>query len=109
MGINGAALATLLVFFLLSSVRLAEIFILLKIHPFGKALWKPVASGLIAGVLLLAARPWLLGLPAFAGFMAGALLAVSSYTALMLLLKLEQEEREIIFKTIPYFNKETKR
>ena len=109
MGINGAALATLLVFFLLSSVRLTEIFILLKIHPFGKALWKPVAAGLFASLLLMALRPWLLDLPVFAGFMAGALLAVSSYTALMLLLKLEQEEREIIFKAIPFLNKETKR
>ena len=109
MGINGAALATLLVFFLLSTVRLVEVFILLKIHPFGKALWKPIVSGLFSAMLLMAARPWLLGLPVFVGFMVGALLAVSSYSALMLFLKLEQEEREIIFKFIPFINKETKR
>ena len=108
MGINGAALATLLVFVLLSSVRLSEIFILLKIHPFAKALWKPLAAGLFAALLLVAARPWLLGLPVFAGFMTGALLSVFSYITLMLLLKLEQEEREIIFRFIPFINKETK-
>jgi len=108
MGINGAALATLLVFFLLSAVRLSEIFILLKIHPFGKALWKPLAAGLFAALFLVFARPWLLGLPVFAGLLAGALLSVCSYFALMLLLKLEQEEREIIFRLIPFINKETK-
>jgi O-antigen/teichoic acid export membrane protein len=108
MGINGAALATLLVFFLLSAVRLAEVFILLKIHPFGKALWKPFAAGLFSAVLLMGLRPWLISLPAFAEFMAGALLVACSYTALMLLLKLEQEEREIILKFVPFINKESR-
>jgi len=106
MGINGAALATLLVFFLLSAVRISEIFILLKIHPFGKALWKPIAAGFFVALLLMAVRPWLLSLPVFAGFMAGALLSVCSYAVLMLLLKLEQEEREIILRFIPFINKE---
>ena len=107
-GITGAALASLLVFFLLSALRISEVFILLKIHPFAYALWKPLASGLFAAVLLLLARPWLLTLPVFAGFLTGALLSLCSYIALMLLLKLEQEEREIIFKAIPFINKETK-
>jgi len=105
MGINGAALATLLVFFLLSTVRLGEIYILLKIHPFGKALWKPLAAGIVTAVILMAARPWLHSIPVFAGFLTGALLAVSSYSALMLLLKLEQEEREIILKALPFIKK----
>jgi len=105
MGINGAALATLLVFFLLSTVRLGEIYILLKIHPFGKALWKPLAAGIVTAVILMAARPWLHSIPVFAGFLTGALLAVSSYSVLMLLLKLEQEEREIILKALPFIKK----
>jgi O-antigen/teichoic acid export membrane protein len=107
-GINGAALASLLVFFLLSALRLSEVFILLKIHPFGYALLKPLAAGLVAALLLVVTRPWLLTLPVFAGFLTGAILSLCSYTALMLLLKLEPEEREIIFKFIPFINKETK-
>ena len=107
-GITGAALASLLVFFLLSALRLSEVFILLKIHPFGYALWKPLAAGLFAAVLLVATRSWLLTLPVFAAFLAGALISVCSYTAMMLLLKLEQEEREIIFRFIPFINKEKK-
>ena len=109
MGLNGAALATLLLFLLLSALRLGEIQRLLKIHPFGKALWKPLAAGVSCAALLLVLRPWLLTLPPFAGLGAGALLALSSYTVLMLLLKLEAEEREIILKYVPFLNKEPKR
>jgi O-antigen/teichoic acid export membrane protein len=109
MGLNGAALATLLLFLLLSTLRLVEIRRILKIHPFGHALWKPLAAGLSAALLLLYVRPWLLILPPLAGLAAGALLALGSFTALLLLLKLEAEEREIILKHLPFLNKETKR
>ncbi len=109
MGLNGAALATLLLFLLLSALRLGEIQRLLKIHPFGKALWKPLAAGLSCGALLLLVRPWLLTLPPFPGLVTGAVLALSSYMLLMLLLKLEAEEREIILRYIPFLNKEPKR
>ncbi len=109
MGLNGAALATLLLFLMLSVLRLGEIQRLLKIHPFGKALWKPLAAGVSAALFLLVLRPWLLTLPPFAGLGAGAVLALCSYTALILLLQLEAEEREIILKYIPFFDKELKR
>jgi O-antigen/teichoic acid export membrane protein len=109
MGINGAALATLLVFFVLSAIRLYQIHHLLKINPFGRALWKPLCSGLLTAVLLIALRPWLLSLSEFTGFAAAAFISAGSYTGAMLLLKLEQEEREIILKALPFFNKELKR
>ena len=108
-GLNGAALATLLLFLMLSALRLGEIQRLLKIHPFGKALWKPLAAGVSAAALLLILRSWLLTLSPFVGLGAGALLALFSYTVLMLLLKLEAEEREIILKYIPFLNKDPKR
>ena len=109
MGLNGAALATLLLFLLLFALRLGEIQHLLKIHPFGKALWKPLAAGVSAALLLQVLRPWLLTLPSMAALGAGAVLALSSYTVLLLLLKLEAEEREIILRYIPFLNKESKR
>jgi len=109
MGLNGAALATLLLFALLSTLRLVEIRHLLKIHPFGKALWKPVVAGLSAALLLLAIREWLLTLPTFAGLTVGALLVVCSYVFILLVLKLEEDEREIILKYLPFLDKELKR
>ncbi len=106
MGINGAALASLFVFFLLSSLRLAETRYFLKIHPFSKALWKPFAAALLTGLLLLLLRGWLLSLPPLAALSLGALLSFGSYTIVLLSLKLEEEEREIILKALPFFNKE---
>ena len=109
MGINGAALATLLLFFVLTVVRLTEIHRLLHIHPFAKALWKPVVSAFIVAGLIMASRSWLLSLPSFAALAAGAVATLCLYTALMLLLKLEAEEREIILKLMPFINKGLKR
>jgi O-antigen/teichoic acid export membrane protein len=109
MGINGAALATLLLFFLLSALRLGEIRRLLNIHPFGIALWKPLASGLSAAALLMLLRPWLLALPSFAGLTAAAFLSLCSYAAVLLFLKLEEEERELILKYLPFLDKKPKR
>lgn len=109
MGITGAALSNLLVFLLLSVVRLAEVRVLLKVHPFGKGLWKPFAAGIITTALLLAARPLLITLTVPGALAAAALLTVAGYTAVMLLLKLEDEEREIIFKFLPFINRQPKR
>lgn len=109
MGINGAALATLLLFFLLSALRLVEIHRLLKIHPFCKALWKPLTAGLSAALLLMVVRPWLLSFPPFAGLAAASLLSLGSFATLILLLKLEEEERELILKYFPFFDKKLKR
>ncbi|MEI8031767.1 MAG: oligosaccharide flippase family protein [Chlorobiaceae bacterium] len=109
MGINGAALATLLVFLLLSTARLLEIGHFLHIHPFARSLWKPLLSALASAGLLLFARPWLLQLTPAAGVAAGALLLLFSHLSVMLFLKLEDEEREIIIKYVPFLGKELKR
>lgn len=109
MGINGAALATLLLFIVLTVVRLMEIHHLLHIHPFAKALWKPVVSAFIVAVLIIVVRPWLLLLSPFAALAVGVLVTLCLYMALMLLLKLEAEEREIILKLMPFINKRLKR
>ncbi|MEI6848077.1 MAG: flippase [Chlorobiaceae bacterium] len=105
MGINGAALATLLVFLILSALRIFQIHHLLKISPFGKELLKPFASAVFTAVLLVAVRPWLLSLPLFTALSVGAVLSTGIYMALLLFLKLEQEEREIILKALPFINR----
>lgn len=109
LGINGAAFSTLLVFLLLSAIRVVQIHHFLKINPFGRALWKPLASSLVTAALLIALRPWLLSQPTFIGLAGGAFISAGFYTAMMLLLKLEQEEREIILKYMPFLRKELKR
>lgn len=108
LGLNGAALASVLLFLLLSTLRLVEIRRLLQIHPFGKALWKPVIAGLLVALLLMVARPWLLTFPTLLALSMAALLSVGSYAGVLLLLKLEPEEREIVVQYFPFFNKNLK-
>ncbi|NTW83669.1 MAG: oligosaccharide flippase family protein [Chlorobiaceae bacterium] len=106
MGFNGAALANLLVFFLLAAVRLMQVHNLFDIHPFGKSLWKPFIAGLITAGTLIAVRPWLVTFPFIGGLIPGAFVTVAVYTALLLVLKLEEDEREIILKIFPFLNNE---
>jgi O-antigen/teichoic acid export membrane protein len=108
MGINGAALGTLIVFALFSAIRVFQIHHFLKITPFGKVLWKPVVSGILTALLLLFIRSWLLALPSFTALAVGLLLSVGAYASMMLLLKLEEDEREIILKFIPFLGKKPK-
>lgn len=108
MGINGAALATLIVFILLSALRIMEVHHVLTITPFSVSLWKPLVSAILTGMLLFALRPWLLALTPFFSLAAGAALSACGYAAVMLLLKLEAEEREIILKYMPFSGKQPK-
>ncbi|NTW11058.1 MAG: polysaccharide biosynthesis protein [Chlorobiaceae bacterium] len=109
LGVNGAALSNLVVFLLLSLVRVAEVRVLLHIHPFGMALWKPLAAGLCSAAALVAARPLLHGLSPLLSLVFGVVLTLAVYLFLMLLLKLEEEEKEIIFKVLPFINKQSGR
>lgn len=106
MGINGAALANLLVFFLLAVVRLMQVHNILDILPFGKALWKPFTAGIITAAILLAARPWLVSFPFIGGLIPSVVITMAVYTSLLVLLKLEEDEREIILKIFPFLNNE---
>ncbi len=105
MGVNGAALSNLVVFLLLSTVRTAEVRTLLGIHPFGRALWKPFAAGCCCVALLAAASPLFAALSPLPAFACAVLLTLVSYLGAMLLLKLEEEEKEVIFKLLPFINK----
>ncbi|TCD47753.1 polysaccharide biosynthesis C-terminal domain-containing protein [Chlorobium sp. N1] len=98
MGIEGAALAGLVLFGALAAVRLFEVRRLLRLHPFSSPLLKPFAAG--AGVLavLLVLRPWLILLPLPVLLAAAAVAAVAVYGGLLLALGLEEEEREIILR-----------
>jgi O-antigen/teichoic acid export membrane protein len=106
LGMNGAAVANFAVFLLLSLVRLVQVRLLLTIHPFGNALWKPFAAGLCTALLLLAARPMLVALPVAGALASGLFLTLAAYAILMMLLRLEEEEKEIILKGLPFINKQ---
>jgi O-antigen/teichoic acid export membrane protein len=98
MGIEGAAVAGLVVFGVLALARLIEVRRLLGMHPFSRSLLKPFVAGSAAALLLFIFRGWLLmlPLPAFLAIAAGAAIAV--YIGVLLILGLEEEDREIILR-----------
>jgi len=60
MGIEGAALASVLLFLVLSAARLLEVRSLLGLHPFSKALFKPLLAGASSALGFLFLPPWFL-------------------------------------------------
>jgi O-antigen/teichoic acid export membrane protein len=108
MGINGAALSTLLVMLLLSAARSIQLRALFGIEPAGRGIWKPLAAGAVAGTALLSCRPWLEALPPLPGLLAGAAAGTVIYVVLIGIFRLEQEELDIIFRFMPFLNKENR-
>lgn len=99
-GMVGAGAASLLLFVLLSAVRLLQVRSLLALHPFSKSLAKPVAAGAATAALLWGVR-LAGGTPADPWSVPASLLAVLvPYTLFLLLTGLEEDERRIILQAI---------
>jgi O-antigen/teichoic acid export membrane protein len=101
-GITGAALAALLSMVLLSLFRYIEVKSVLKFQPLSAVLWKPALAGGLTALLLFLLRPWLLGF--HEAFAVGIGIAVTSgcYLMLIIVMGLEEEDREIILKIMPF-------
>jgi O-antigen/teichoic acid export membrane protein len=98
-GIQGAAYATLGAFVLLNGMRLIEVRILFRIHPFRKDLFKPlVAGGLSFGALFLALKYLPIGLGTKGYFIQGILVFLGVYILLIFSLGLAAEDKIILAK-----------
>uniref|UniRef100_Q3APG3 Polysaccharide efflux transporter, putative n=1 Tax=Chlorobium chlorochromatii (strain CaD3) TaxID=340177 RepID=Q3APG3_CHLCH len=106
MGLQGAAVASLVLFLLLSALRWLEVRLLLQMNPLSTMLWKPLVAGAVTFLLLMLMHSWLLMLPSLLALGVGTVIAFSCYVALMLMLKLEVDEKEIIFKYLPFMRKD---
>lgn len=95
-GTAGAAAASLGAMLLLSALRLLLVSRVLGVSSFSAALWKPAAAGAGTAILLWLCRPWLLGLGPAVAALTGVVIASAVYLALILLLRLEAEDRELI-------------
>lgn len=101
-GLNGAALSTLAVMVLLTLARMIQLRALLAIPFFSVKLWKPLAAGIAAGVVMLGVRHAALPMPSL---MLLAVAGVTGGTVHALLIRafgLEPEELEVIFKLMPF-------
>lgn len=93
-GIMGAALGAAISLVAVNIVRVLQVYLLLHIHPFRRALLKPVVAGSIASVLALLAMQ---NFPqdGFWKLVSTMLLFLISYTALLIWFKREPEDKEI--------------
>lgn len=94
-GLGGAAVAGALVIALINLLRLAQVWLLMRIHPFTLAFAKPF---LAAAPTFLAGWAWLRWLPLHnIGFLFSACLTLSLlYLALLLLLGLDEGDRMLL-------------
>ncbi len=100
-GTAGAAAASLGAMLLLSALRLLQVSRVLGVSSFSAALWKPAAAGAGTAILLWLCRPWLLGLGPAVAVLTGVVIASAVYLALILLFRLEAEDRELILSIVP--------
>jgi len=101
-GMIGAAWGLLLVYLLLGTARAVEVRALLGIHSFSFSLFKPLVAGVVSGLALLSVKPLLAGLSVAASLGGGMLLVLVIYLLLIRLMKLEQDEMEVIMRLFSF-------
>lgn len=104
-GMIGAAWALLVLYFLLGAVRVVEVRSLLAIHAFSIPLLKPFAAGTVSGIALAAAKPFLETQPVVLSLVGALLLVIAVYLLLIRLMKLEQEELDVILELFSFVKK----
>lgn len=94
-GIMGAAIATSLSIGLMNIFQVIEILIFYRIHPYSISYWKPTVAGMISGIVGLIfseIHVHFFGL----NFIIGIILTVLTYIGLLLLFKVDENEKKII-------------
>jgi O-antigen/teichoic acid export membrane protein len=104
LGLNGAALSTLIVTALLTVARMLELRNLFGIPLISVKVWKPLAAGALAGASMLAIRPALGTMAAIPAVVLCAVPGAVVYVLLIRAFRLEQEEMEVILKLMPFLN-----
>ena len=106
-GLNGAALSSLIVMALLSVARMVELHYALRLRPLGIKVWKPLLAGAFSGAVLLICKPWISTLSPFQGLGAAMVAGWGVYLVLIRKFRLEQDELDVIFRFMPFLNKES--
>ena len=95
-GIVGAALAGSLSIILINTMRLVEVFVLLRIWPYNPSFLKPIAAALVAAGVAYLANIWLAFLPTIAQILAGAAGLWGAYALAIVSLRLSDEDRLVL-------------
>lgn len=100
-GILGAAYSTLAAFMLLNVMRIIEVRIIFRIHPFRRDLYKPFVSGGISlGILFLTMKYLSLTPNPQVYFVQGSLVFICVYILMIFLFGLEEEDRMVFSRIV---------
>lgn len=96
LGILGAACAALATTAVIESLRLVQVYLLLRMHPYDASFLKPIAAGLLAVVALLLARPVLADQPGYVPAIVGSSILLVVYASVLVLAGLEPQDRAVL-------------
>lgn len=94
-GMVGAAAGTFASFAVLSLIRLVEVYLLLRIHPFRQQLIKPVVAGLVAFLFTAVVRS-MYPVHSLVSVIVYSLLFMIGYVVILVRLGLEEEDRQLL-------------
>ncbi|MGH7496860.1 MAG: flippase [bacterium] len=93
-GITGAACASLCSMIVLELLHSVKVWLLLKLHPFGWKLVKPVIAGIATYTVLFLAKPYLVLLPTSATLGLALLITILVFGFVLWSLRLDLDDRE---------------
>ncbi len=102
-GVMGAAIAVTLSGVLINTLRVAQVWTLLRLWPYDASFLKPVAAGLTAVAVTGLTKRWLLPLPAILQVVLGTLLLVGVYVVVIISLRLSAEDRLVLDRLLVRF------
>jgi O-antigen/teichoic acid export membrane protein len=94
-GITGAAWASLCSMIVLELLHSVKVWLLLKLHPFGWKLVKPVVAGIATYVVLFMVKPYLVLLPTSATLVLAFNIAIIIFGSVLWILRLDEDDREV--------------
>ena len=95
-GAIGAAVAGAITIVFVNVLRLIQTYRVLRIHPYNKTFIKPIIAGIGTALASLVAAFWMQDIYYLWRLVIVSILALAVFTCLILLLKLEQSDREVI-------------
>ncbi|MBN2372876.1 oligosaccharide flippase family protein [bacterium] len=99
-GMTGAALATAIAIAMINLMRIAELYYLMKIHPYSRKMLKPLCAGLVCLIFFYLIKDkfaYILELNRFAVILP-SMLFIILYAALLYLAGLDEEDRFVLRK-----------
>ncbi|HDD24238.1 MAG TPA: flippase [Chloroflexi bacterium] len=95
-GVMGAAIAVTLSGVLINTLRVAQVWALLRLWPYDVSFLKPIVAGLTAVTAVVLTKRWLGPMPAILQVVVGTLLLIGVYIVMIVSLKLSEEDRLVL-------------